>query len=93
MKPSEYSEHFNTINVLFFVELEPLSGCFEQICLTDKSVKKVLDAIENELPHRDGGFDVTTNPQTHIHLENTKDCYTQEEINKLSTDDVDGTVT
>lgn len=81
-------EEANSVKVLAFMEIAPLTDKFQQIVLTEKqaqqmrdSLFRILSGVEDE-KQEFNQFDVTTNDDIEIILPNVRDAYGQEFINK-----------
>jgi hypothetical protein len=84
MIPTPYQ--FNTVKVVVFVELEPLSDKYQQICLTEEQIKEVMNTIHDQHSNSEE-FELTLNDKHQYTFANIKDAYTQEEINVLASQD------
>lgn len=76
----------NTLKVLAFMEVSPLTDKFQQIVLTDKQARAMRDALftiisgEPESKAEFSQFDVVTNDAVEMVLPNIRDSYTDEYI-------------
>lgn len=78
---SPFSEAFNNVKVVVFMETVSLSDHFEQIMLTHDQLRQVTDSILQQLPHsEDGGFVVTTNEDHSYSFPDIPDSYSLKEI-------------
>lgn len=79
-------EEANSVKVLAFVEISPLSDKFEQIMLTEGQARKMRDALflilcpEAKDEKNNQEFVVTTNDEVTITIPNVKDTYTEKDI-------------
>lgn len=78
-------EEANSVKVLAFMEISPLSDKFEQIMLTEVQARKMRDALflilcpaADEKDNQE--FVVTTNDEVTITIPNVKDTYTEKDI-------------
>lgn len=69
---SPYIDNITNIRVLVLVEAEPCSNHYHQIQLTREQYVKLLNHLEGNFVHRDGGFDVVTTDDVCLQLPDLK---------------------
>lgn len=96
LTPSPLSQ-FDTVKVVIFKEVAPLSDKFEQIVLTESQFKEVLRTLTSVMPpdgrvctcgqvHADG-FVVVTDDEHQYTFPNIRQMYPREEVAKMMQDD------
>lgn len=84
--PSPFEKELYNIKLLLFLEAGPNSDTYQQLCFSESQLKRIRDFISTQiLPQsdKDDSFIVTTNEKVELVIPNSKDSYTDEEIEKL----------
>lgn len=79
---SPYMENFQTIRMVVLFEVDPVSDHYHQIMFTEDQLKKVQKFISAEIlkEDKDGNFSIPAADNVCVHLPNSRDHYSQEEI-------------
>lgn len=77
----DYMEELNSIKVLAFMEVAPLTDKFQQIVLSEEQVKRLRDSLfkilapDSDLKDDKVYFDVLTNDKVEVFLPDVTDFY------------------